>query len=241
MSLLLVGILASVTHAKNLRSVEKGDQKHRKLAQFQLPFDISWRIAIGNGQSDRQPTAAERLGVVDATIGWLEANIENIYGSTTGLQFTDFQATLNTGGTTWTPGAAVYPHIININCLAIWDADLLLTVPDNEDFVLALNEAADVREFIVNYLLVTGPDDSLYHFSERVNYALSTSTPEGPLAPTMAPVANPAPTISSSFPSAFVIPFRLDFGIGMGSSFTYRTPAQQEWKYVQCNCRGVGI
>lgn len=238
-SFLLLGLLAlDGAHARlsglkrKVSLLEDEYQGHRKLAEFRTPFVITWRIEIGNGASDRQPTAAERQGVVDATSGWLEDNINNIYGNTLGLQLANLQASLVSSQTSWNPGAVEYPHTIQINCTAIWQANSAQVVPEVTSFLLKINAQATVNDFIVHYLLVDGPSTSIYHFSQRVAYALATldaASGPSPSVPT-ASSGTPAPAPTVSFPNTYVIPIKITFALGMGPSFSYREPTAQEYR-----------
>jgi hypothetical protein len=232
----LGGVQADSSYAaSHLSSKETEGRGHRKLAEYQIPFSIQWRIEIGNGATDRLSTPEEYAGVVEATAGWYNEVIEAVYGDTVGMILQDFEATLTASQTSWNPGAADnYPHIITIACSAVFEATSFDVLPEPEEFLLALNANSAVSEFISDYLLDSGPSDSLFRFSERVSYQTSTTTSSGPFTP--APVQpTPPPGPTPSFTNSYVIPFKLTFALGMGNGFSDREPTRQEYEGLQAS------
>jgi hypothetical protein len=193
------------------------EKNHRSLAAFVLPFQLLWRIRIGNGFSpDRQPSPSEYQGVRQATFQWFSAEIPQYYAGES-FTFLSFAASLNE--TTWDSSLSSpedFPHEILLDCEVLWDADSLEEIPTVEGFLLNMQADYPFDEFTQQYLWNANPQNprSIFQFSDGVGYRSNdfgtagpapgpeTAPPVGIPAPVAAPpVGIPAPVTDTSTPS----------------------------------------
>lgn len=231
-----VGTLSN--HRRESRSQEKLSKrkKYRSVRrhlqdEFSTSFVITWFIAIGNGESDRQPTDDEYEVVVEATANWFMTSTETSYGAREDLDVQDVDCTLDPSGTSWDPSNTEYPHTVRLNCRVNWTADEGIPVPTPIDYLLLISQNSQVMDFMTEHLIL---DPGLFRFSQAVRYETSTTNSPGGTGgaprPTFAPVA-PSPT--PSFSSSWALPFSLTFNLSILPSTTDRQPTTAEYEGFQ--------
>ena len=192
--------IKSTTHQlrHNHHLPRDNEHQHRRLEVFAIPFRLQWRIEVGNGfpQDDREPTAEEYEGVRQATEDWLNSAIATHYvEDTTDFTFLQASCDLVQEGTSWSSiqPEDTYPHKIQLECLANFDADNVEDLPTNIEFILDINTDYDFEEFTRTYLWNAAPPTNLFRYSERVGYTLTDTGPTAPGEPSLASSSAPAP------------------------------------------------
>jgi hypothetical protein len=184
--------------------IAKPQQQHgqqRRLDTFTIPFSHLWRIEIGNGFSepDRAGTDEEYEGVRQATVDWFDAANAAHYANSTAFTFTDSTCDLDMEGTSWDP-TSDYPHKIQLQCGANFEAATIDDLPTNIEYILAINQDYDFEDFTRNYLWNAPPPTNIYRFSQRVGYTLTDSgAVVGP--PIASPTTEAPVTIPPSLPA----------------------------------------
>jgi hypothetical protein len=220
------------------KDLPKPEQGQRRLVTFTIPFSHLWRIEIGNGypDADRAGTSEEYESVRQVTVDWFDAANAEYYSNATDFSFTDTQCDLIMEDTAWDPSAD-YPHKIQLQCGANFEADSVEDLPTNIEFILSINQNYDFEDFTRNYLWNAPPPTNIFRYSQRVGYTLTDSgavigpSTSAPVAPTEAPVTTtPAPTPpAGTFSGTFVVPLGITWEMAVDPSATDREPTPEEY------------
>jgi len=186
-------------------------RQHRSLADFLMPFQITWRFNIAEGAgfpSDRQPTDAEYEGIRQANMDWFAVEIPLFYADETSFSFQNIDCTVT--DTTYDPAASEedWVHTIVQACEVVWDADTIEDLPPVPEFLVDMNADYLLDNFVANHLRSADPQDprSLFQFASRVGYVTTTIGTTSPLpgndtpAPSMGGGPGPVPTEAPIMP-----------------------------------------
>lgn len=206
------------------------------MATFTIPYALLWRIELGNGfpGPDRVPTDEEYLGVQEATVNWFDVSHAAYYANDESITFVKTTCDLIDADTSWDADAD-YPHKIQFYCYAEFEADTIMDLPSNIDFILNINNDYDFEDLTRNYLWTAPPDDNMFRYSQRVGYTLTDSgptTPGSPNAPAPAPTAPaPTPPIGNlpEFSGEYVLPFSMTWEMAVGQESVDRQPSQEAY------------
>jgi hypothetical protein len=176
----------------------RSSRYQRKLEEFVIPFQISWRFEITDqtgAPEDRQPTEAEYEGINQATIDWYTVEIPAAYAN---QNFTFRVVDCTTVATSFDPASPEWQHQMTHQCEATFDSANMADLPTLPEFLIALNADYLLDDFERDHLRSVEPSSppNIFRFADRIGYTTSESGTTGPGAAPTPTMVTPAPTIT---------------------------------------------